>query len=119
MEENRIVRPIQQRSIALSIVLSILTCGIYSLFWMAFMINDICDLKGEPRKGGLGVLLSVLTCGLYGLYLYYKMGEDLDEIKTSRGIMSSNSGLLYLILALIALPFVSTILIQDSLNKLC
>ena len=48
----------------------------------------------------------------------YKQGEKLDMAKTDRGIASSSSGILYLILSIFGLGIVSYALMQDSLNKL-
>ena len=38
---------VENRSIALSIILSIITCGIYGIFWYAFMTNDANKVSGE------------------------------------------------------------------------
>lgn len=48
----------------------------------------------------------------------YKRGEILDQVKTARGLQSSNSGVLYLILSILGLSIVSYALIQNELNNL-
>lgn len=70
---------VENRSIALSIILSIITCGIYGLFWYAFMTNDANKVSGEydSTSGGLTILYSLLTCGLYKIYWSYKVGKQL------------------------------------------
>lgn len=70
---------VKNRSIALSIILSIITCGIYGLFWYAFMVDDANKVSGEydSTSGGLTILYSLLTCGLYKIYWSYKVGKQL------------------------------------------
>lgn len=110
----------QQRSIPLYIILSIVTCGIFGLVWFVMITNDLNQLEGNPQatSGGLSLLLTIVTCGIYGLYWAFKCGEKIDNIKSSRGIASSNSGILYLILYLVTGGIISYALIQNELNNL-
>lgn len=112
--------PIEQRNIALCIILSIVTCGIYGLYWIYKLTEDVNKLKGDPNatSGGIVILLGIVTCGIYMWYWLYKQGDNLDQIKASRGLPSSSSGLLYLILAIVGLSIVSYALMQNELNQL-
>jgi hypothetical protein len=110
-----------QRNIAVAIVLSIVTCGIYGIVWLVDMANQINEVSGDPNgtSGGMVVLLSIVTCGIYMFYWLYKTGENLHKAKMQRGIYSdSNSGILYLVLAIFGLAIVSYALIQNELNKI-
>ena len=40
---------IQKRDIALSIILTVVTCGIYGLYWMYKRTDEIHALSGKPR----------------------------------------------------------------------
>ena len=104
------------RSIALSIILSIVTCGIYQLYWMFKMNDEVNILSSEPAatSGGIVILLHLVTCGIYGIYWSYKMGERCDRIK---GSANGSSDILYLILTLLGFGIVTMCLIQDSINK--
>ena len=64
------------------------------------------------------LLLSLITCNIYGLYWAYKQGEKIDKAKTDRGIPSSNSGVIYLILCFVGLGIVAEALMQNELNSL-
>ena len=64
------------------------------------------------------VLLTIVTCGIYGIYWAYKQGEKLDFTKNNRGIPSSNSGVLYLILQIFGFGIIAYALMQNELNKL-
>ena len=103
------------RSIPLCILFTFITCGIYGIYWMIKMNDEINLLAGEPNatSGGMVFLFSIITCGIYSFYWLYKMGERSDQIKRVNG----NSGLLYLLLAIFGLSIVSYCLIQDTINK--
>ena len=107
---------IAPRNIVVSIILSIVTCGIYQIYWMIKMNDEVNLLASEPDapSGVIVFLLSLVTCGIYGLFWMYKMGERCDRIKGSVG---GNSAILYLILTVLGLGIVSYCLIQDTLNK--
>lgn len=105
---------ITRRSIPVAILLSIVTCGIYGIYWMIKLNDDVNVLALEPNAttGGMVFLLSLVTCGIYGLYWMYQMGERCDRIKGNAG----NSGLLYLLLGIFGLSIVSYCLMQDTIN---
>ena len=65
-----------------------MTCGIYGLYWLYTLTEDVNKLTGDPNatSGGIVILLSLVTCGIYSWYWLYKQGERLDQIKTARGI---------------------------------
>ena len=104
---------IQQRNIAVCIILSIVTCGIYGIYWFIVLSNDT-----NTVSGGVAFVLSLITCNIYGLYWAYKQGEKIDKAKTDRGIPSSNSGVIYLILCFVGLGIVAEALMQNELNSL-
>lgn len=106
---------IQPRNIVLCIIFSIITCGIYGIYWMIKMNDEVNALAGEPgaTTGGMVFLFTLITCGIYGWYWLYKMGERCDRIKN----MNGSSNVLYLILGIVGLSIVSYCLIQDTINK--
>ena len=87
---------IERRNIAVCIVLTLVTCGIYGIYWIVCLTNDVNTVSGDVNgtSGGMVVLLTIVTCGIYGIYWAYKQGEKLDFTKNNRGIPSSNSGVL-------------------------
>ena len=93
------MRTLQQRNVALCIVLSVVTCGIYALYWFVCLTDDTNTAAGvEGTSGLLALVLTLITCGIYGFYWAYKRGELLDKAKMNRGLPASNGGVLYLIL---------------------
>ncbi len=112
---------IRSRSVGLAIVLSIITCGIYGIYWYVSMANDLNTASDNPSgTSGVAVwLLTIVTCGIYGLYWMYKAGEKLNKAKALRNMPAdSNSGIVYLILSIFGLGIVSYALIQSELNKM-
>ncbi len=108
------------RNIVLGIVLVFITCGIYALYWMYVLNEDINSLSGEngATSGGMVILFSIITCGIYGYFWAYKMGERVDRIKTETlGMPSSSSSIVFLILAIFGLQIVNFALMQDTVNK--
>lgn len=108
-----------KRSIPVSIILSLITCGIYGLYWMATLTDDANALSGRTNEttGGMTVLFSIITCHIYGYYWAYKMGEKLDAAKAARQMPAGNGAVLYLILELF-IPIVGWALMQDDINKM-
>lgn len=78
---------IKQRNIALCIVFSIITFGIYALYWFVCLTNDANQESGQTdaTSGGVALLLTIVTCNIYGWFWAYKMGEKIDAIKTKNG----------------------------------
>ena len=113
--EEVIYTNVTPRSIPIAIILSIVTCGIYYLYWMYMINNEINDLAQDPMaaSGGMVILLSIVTCGIYSWYWYYKMGEKCDYITQS----NSSSNVIFLILGIFGLGIVSVALMQDSVNR--
>ncbi|WP_100065754.1 DUF4234 domain-containing protein [Miniphocaeibacter massiliensis] len=110
---------VQERNVALCIILSIITCGLYNLYWIVCLGDDLNIVTEEPQEtsGGMLLLLTIITCGIYKFYWDYKAGERLDRMKNMRGIPSSNSGILYLILDLISVGIITNALIQNEINN--
>ena len=111
---------ITKRNIAVCILLSVVTCGIYGIYWLICLNDDCNRAANNPNgtSGGVVFLLTLVTCGIYGIYWCYKKGQDLDTAFTSRGLTAPNKGVILLVLAIFGLSIISYALIQDDLNKL-
>ncbi len=84
------------RSLLMYILLSIVTCGIYS-YWFIYTIaqdlNEICKEDGQ-KTGGLAafILLSMITCGIYSFYWYYKIADRMAANAPSYGLSFQENG---------------------------
>lgn len=85
---------VQQRNIAVSIILSLVTCGIYMLYWFVCLTEDTNAISGETddTSGVMALILAIVTCGIYGFYWAYKRGEKIDKAHQNRGEAASNGG---------------------------
>ncbi|MCI8326884.1 MAG: DUF4234 domain-containing protein [Lachnospiraceae bacterium] len=109
---------IRERSIVLYIVLTIITCGIFGLYWFVCLTDDTnAAAEVQGTSGGLALLLTLITCGIYGLYWAYKCGEKIDIAHEKRGLPAGNGGILYLLLYIFG-GVIAYALIQNELNKL-
>lgn len=110
----------RNRNIALCIILSLVTCGIYNLYWWACLADEGNRGAGTPGTSGVVViLLSIITCGIYGLYWSYTMGDKINRAKEQHGFPTdSNAGLVYLLLSLFGLSLVAEALMQNEFNKM-
>ncbi len=110
---------IQNRNLALCIILSIVTCGIYGIIWMINLVNDLNTASGceNDTSGGMVFLLSLVTCGIYSYYWAFKAGEKIGEVHRRNGAGGGDESVLYLVLSLFGFAIVVHALIQNELNK--
>ena len=109
---------VTQRSIATCVLLSIVTCGIYSIYWFVCLTNEVNYISGsQETSGGKALLLWIVTCGIYYYYWGYKQGEKLDAARAQRGMMTSGLNILYLLLCIFGLGIVAYALMQNELNQ--
>lgn len=109
----------EQRDIGMSIFLSIITCGIYAIYWMYKITEEMINFNGENTNARTEILLMFVTCGIYGIYWNYKMGKRIytAQLNTEQSNASDESTL-YLILAFLGLSIVSVAIMQSNMNKL-
>ena len=109
----------KKRNIAICVILTIVTLGIYGIYWFVTITNDVNELANPEKKtsGGVSFLLTLITCNIYGIYWAYKMGGLLDKAQTDRGMPAQNRAVIYLILELVIAP-VAWILMQNTINSM-
>ena len=110
---------LEYRDIAIAIILSIVTCGIYAIFWIISLANDANKVSDRPTdtSGGMVALLIIITCGIYGIYWNYKMGQKIYEAGQRYNKQINDNSVLYLVLSLFGLQIVNYALMQSDLNK--
>lgn len=111
---------IKKRSIAMYLLLSIVTCGLFGIYWEYCLVNDTNTATGntEGKNGIVVILLNLITCGIFWWIWVYKAGEGLDELKRKNGGESGNRAILYLLLSIFGLGIVTVALIQNELNEI-
>lgn len=74
----------KNRNIVLAIIFTLLSCGIYGIYWFINVNNDMNTLTPDDSyqtSGGLAFLFTLLSCGIYGIYWAYRMGAKMDKLK--------------------------------------
>lgn len=69
----------KNRNIALCIIFSIITFGIYGIYWFICLTNEMNMATPDDTyqtSGGMAFLFSVLTCGIYSFYLELSDGTE-------------------------------------------
>src|SRR5699024_11733126 len=77
-DEKRGKSMVKHRSVAAVIILTFITCGLYSIYWMYSVTEEVSYLTNDPSfTGGKVILFSLITCGIYTFFWYYSMGQKL------------------------------------------
>ena len=108
-------------NIAVAIILTIITCGLYGLYWQYRQMAALNQFFGrEEYNFGMWLLLSIITCGIFAMYYEYKMADGINEIKEFRGRrVDGNLPLICLLLTIFGLGLVSLAIQQNEINLLC
>ena len=102
----------KKRSVGLAIVFSLLTFGIYGLYWFICLTNDSNKLSKIKTAGGVtAILFTIITCGIYSYYWFYMMGKKIEAFD------NSSSGLVHLLLGFFGLGIISYALAQGAINR--
>lgn len=107
----------QEKNVAVCIILSIVTCGIYMWFWMYDMIKKCKMLCGEGDDM-VGEYLLLMLVPYYNCYWVYNRGKKISEAAARFGVQASDNSVVYLIMNIMGFQIVSYAMIQDQLNKL-
>ena len=103
----------KNRNIALSIIFSLISCGIYAIYWSYRLVVESDELTGN--QGGMSpivvVILGWLTGGIYWWIWLFQCGKRLDEKN------GTSNAVIYLLLAIFGLAIVDFAMIQNEINK--
>lgn len=102
---------IKNRNIIVALLLSIITCGIYGIYWIWCMANEALSVKGESN-----ILINIL-CLFLPFIGFYMLEKEFAAGCAAQGIEHKDNAILYLILGLI-FPVANLLLVQNDLNKL-
>lgn len=105
---------IKQRNIVTAIILSLITCGIYGIYWAICLARDSVSVK-DPADSGILEIVLMLFLPFLGFFLAEKkFAEGCQE----KGIPHTDNSVLYLILGLVGLGIVNYCMMQNDLNKI-
>jgi hypothetical protein len=114
--EKRTVAPEYVRSVAVDIILTLITCGLWNIWVQArqmravnFMINK------EKYKFWIWAGLTLITCGLWHIYHEFRLSQDIS-LAMGKG-PSDISPIVHLLLSVFALSIIADALQQAEINS--
>ncbi len=108
-----------QRDIALNLILTILTCGFYGLYWK-YKQMQACNyfLRRNEFSFWEWFFFSIITCGIYHIYYQYKMGSVIVDIqKAMHKNISDSLPILSCVLSVFGLFIIVDCIHQHEINK--
>ena len=105
---------IKERNIVVCILLTLVTCGIYGIYWVIMMAREAVSVKDASDNGILEIVL-MLFLPFLGFFLAEK---KLAEGCAAKGIAHEDRSIIYLILGLLGLTIVNYCMMQNDLNKI-
>lgn len=100
----------RNRSVGMMILLSVITLGIYFIYWSVVFQSELKEKTGEGF-GGLGHFL-MLFVPFYSLYWAYAAGKRIAKVG------GDDDSLLYLLLSLFGFFIIVPFLMQSKANNL-
>lgn len=107
---------LKNRSVATVIILSIVTCGIYSLIWLWDTINA---LDSEGQASNMSAIVQFILMFFYIGFIVFGLNADanLNAIKAKKGMPTADNKVLYIILGIV-FPIALVAMVQSEINKL-
>ncbi len=105
---------IEKRDLVKCVILTIITCGIYGIYWGVKLGKDAVHVK-DVNDDGLSEVLLIIFLPFVGFYLAEK--KLTDGLK-AKGIEHTDNSIIYLVLGIFGFSIVDFILMQNDLNKL-
>lgn len=107
-----------KRSVATVVILTIVTCGIYSLYWFWVAIKELYE-AGHKSIGNLEPVIQFILLFVYvgGIFFAINADANLNEVKAQKGLPVADNKILYIVLAVIC-PIIMVALVQNEMNKL-
>ena len=114
------ITPKMYINIPLYLIVTILTCGIFNLYWN-FRQMESCNALLDRREFRFWawLLLTILTCGIYHIFYQYKMGAAIVEIqhKINR-VLFDKLPVISVLVTIFGLSVVVDCIHQHEINKI-
>lgn len=103
------------RNIALDIVLSLLTCSLWSIYVQHAQMKAVNTMIGREKYSFLiWLLLTMITCGLYHFYHEYQMSRDICIVQ---GRPDATDPLVHLVIAIFSFGIITDAIQQAEINR--
>jgi len=107
----------EAREPVMVVVYSMLSCGIYNLYWLYLVCEEVNKGLGREQFNFVKeIALSVVTCGLYAFYFYWQLSNAVVELQQKWGVQPAHDAPIIFILFLV-FPPAAPFLMQTGLNN--
>ena len=98
MQKGEVTNPI------LVLVLPMVTCGMYMIYWMFKAMNEInAGLGREEFNPTTDLILTFVTCGAYGIYFNWPLSNAVVELQQKWGVQPEMDANIMFVLSLFGL----------------
>ena len=111
------MNPINKRRIEVCILLSLVTAGIYAIYWMYLLLKNVKAVKHDSSSC-TKEMLCILFVPFYALYWWYTRGNDVKRLLEEQDCRIFATGTLYLVLSIVGLSIVAMAIMQNDFNSL-
>ena len=119
-------RVIEKREPVVVLLLSLITCGIYLIFWYSKTYDELADITGKTPTGNefiTDLLLVIVTCGVWGIYVDYQIGLQLEDMQRERGMPTSDIKTIAIVLDIAQYiagftGIITNVILTDYFNKI-
>jgi hypothetical protein len=120
MSDAKVLSTEHHIDVAVGIILSVITCGLYNIYWNYRQMEAMNALLGRQEFNfAKWAILTLITCGIYHIYYEYRMGSELQTWLTQNGRpVNPNLAIVGLVLSMMGLTVVADAVYQHELNKL-
>jgi uncharacterized protein DUF4234 len=120
------VRPgvLQERNPVHLILLSLVTCGIYSAYWLYLTTRELRDALDQPNLNPtVDLVLSIVTCGLWSIYAHFRNAGLVYRAQTRFEPSARDQSVIVLMLDVAAIFtgvtwLIALFVLQDEHNRL-
>ncbi len=100
-----------KKNIALSIALSVITLGVYTVFWVKAVTEDVAKLEGTEVNSSLEATMFFIV-PLYAVYWLYEKGKKMAKLADD-----ADMSVIYAVQGFFMLCFFALALIQNQIHK--
>ena len=83
------------------IILSIVTCGIYALFWLYTVMEDVNRTSGQQRIDSTMLLILSIICAPVMWFALYKVDQEMMRLAGENGTTYNSNFVLWLLLTFV------------------
>ncbi len=109
--------PINKRRIGVCILLSIVTLGIYGIFWLYLLVKNVRAIN-EDKSDCVAEMLCLIFVPFYLLYWYITRGNIIKQKLAELDVRTESNQLACLFLGFFGLHIVAFAIIQNDFNTL-